>query len=386
MKKNDPIFLFPFDQFRKASQQLAQERKMIKAEQEKWQQVRSKVPPKQQAILDAEFKITFEQFQPFFYKITPFEDTAFLLLEKLKQLAEKGASGILLDPYELGGFNTAGVAKELPELNSEKQLDLASELIRICITTGADLSQLKAYVGNGGVPTLYWLCEYLARGIGQEWNQLKNERQYKTTFRIFCWLLAGSPETSKVENYAAIFLERLKPDKQVHEFQLEAYFRLVRSGLVKMPPEHYISMFSGVGKFIKSNAYQWIPVLFPFEEKENGFYVFFLRECMQDSGGRNLLNGFKVNKEGRKYFSNYFNYQRHWLLTHILQHDPESIFGLVRGHEIELLEPFLKHYKKELVELRDKKGNTLLHAAVLSRNSPERIISRLIDIGLSKNV
>ncbi len=53
------------------------------------------------------------------------------------------------------------------------------------------------------------------------------------------------------------------------------------------------------------------------------------------------------------------------------------IFGLVNRNEKELLVPFLKHYKQSLLQLRDAKGNSLLHEAAMSRSLSENTIQLL---------
>ena len=62
---------------------------------------------------------------------------------------------------------------------------------------------------------------------------------------------------------------------------------------------------------------------------------------------------------------------------------PELIFDLVKRNEQDMLIPFLKYYKPVLHGLRDAKGNTLLHYAVLSRGRMENTVQILRNAGFS---
>lgn len=386
MKNNFSSYRFPIEEYREIGKKLAQEKLSIEKEKEKWQKTRIQLSPEIQELLDQEFKQTFEKLQEFFYHIGPFED-AELIFEELHRLTAQGASAATLDHYELGGFNVAGVVKELPGLASEKELNLAIRIVRLSLIADADVAKQKAYVGNGGAPSLYWLCEFLASNIGPQWPGLKNELQYEACFRIFRIILAASPEAAKKEDYNGDFRVMLRIHPGLQAIQKEVYLRLIHTCLVKQDPNYHHNLFSGFTNLIKTNSMEWLPMVFPYRDKELEAYIDLLCGTLKElNDAGKILNGFKATKEGRKFFNQYFSVQQHWLLSHIIEFHPEAVFGLVRGHEQEMLEPFLKNYKTEIQELRDKRGNTLLHAAALSGNSPGKIISRLIQAGLSPAV
>jgi ankyrin repeat protein len=96
-----------------------------------------------------------------------------------------------------------------------------------------------------------------------------------------------------------------------------------------------------------------------------------------------LLNAFTSSNATRKHFRDLFSMQPHWLLQYIIHTTPAMIFGLVNRNEKELLVPFLKLHKQSLLQLRDEKGNTLLHEAAMSRSLTENTIQLLRNAGFS---
>ncbi len=385
MKPPSSLPRFPFDFYTQVGQKIQLQKKSTTLQKEKWQAVRAALKEKEQTKLDKEFKKTFELFQNFFYRISSeinYEST----LNDLQKLVSQGASAKLLDNYELGNFNLAGAVKHMIELHEEKDLLLAEELIRTAMLAEPDLIQQKAYAGNGGSPAFYWLCEYLAKELGTGAFEVKDTFQYRIYFRIFCYLYVSAPEALAADNYWMVFQQHLQPSesKEVANLQQEVFLWLIHC----RPPAFdnlwfYRPPFYCISTLIKNNQLDWVPLFYPFQDPRIQSYLDFLQTCLHPEDNGRWLNGFKVTKQGRKFFQDYFNKEPHWLLSYTLQHCPESIGKLVQGQEMEMLEPFLKNYKTEILSMRDKKGNHLLHLALQIGKPSEKMIARLLRAGFS---
>jgi hypothetical protein len=388
MKPNILIPGFPFDFYTQVGQKIQLQKKSTAIQKDKWQAARAPLKEKEQTRLDTEFKKTFEQFQNFFYEI-PSDINPKAVLNDLQKLVAQGASARLLDNYELGNFNVAGAVKDMIELLEEKDLLLAEEIIRTAVLAEPDLIKQKAYAGNGGSPALYWLCEYLAKEMGTGAFEVKDTFQYRIFFRIFCFIYVSAPEALAADNYWMVFQQHLQPSesKEIVSLQQEVFLWLIHS----RPPAFeelwfYRPPFYCVPALIKNNQLDWIPLFYPFSDPRIQSYLDFLQTCFHPEDNGRWLNGFKVTKQGRKFFQDYFSKEPHWLLSYTLQHCPESIGKLVQGQEMEMLEPFFKNYKTEILSVRDKKGNTLLHLALQVGKPSEKMITRLLRVGFSADM
>jgi len=178
----------------------------------------------------------------------------------------------------------------------------------------------------------------------------------------------------------------LRPSQEVHSMQMEVMLILIQHGYDKPDPIRYYSeCFSCIPKLIKAERFDWIPLLLPYPDQRIASYIELLNDCLAMMDAGKILNGFKITKAGRKFFQQYFGNNEHWLLSYILKNSPECISKLVQGNETELLQPFLKIYKKEISLIKDSKGNNLLHSAALSGSPSETMVLRLIELGCSVN-
>jgi hypothetical protein len=385
MKPNTLLPRFPFDLYTQVGQKIQQQKKTAALQKEKWQTIRTTLKEKEQTRLDNEFKKTFEQFQNFFYLIASDINPESVLAD-LQKLVSQGASAKLLDNYELGKFNLATAIRFTIDLHEEKDLLLAEEIICTTALVEADMVKQKAYAGNGGAPALYWLCEYLAQELDTGTFRVNNVFQYRIFFRLFCFIYACAPETLKAENYWMTYQYYIRPSdsEEVASLQQEVLLWIIHSHPTNTEDLWlYRQPFYCIPALIKNNQEDWIPLFYPFPDPRIQAYLDFLQTCLRPEAHGKWLNGFKVTKQGRKFFQNYFSKEPHWLLSYTLQHCSESIGKLVQGQEMEMLEPFLKNYKTDMLALRDKKGNSLLHLAVQGGNPTEKMIVRLLKAGFS---
>ncbi|TWV96894.1 hypothetical protein [Chitinophaga pinensis] len=80
--------------------------------------------------------------------------------QTLKALVQKGASANLMTTHELESHNVAMLAQDIPVYNSE-QLKATVLIVRTAVIAGAAVDQQKAYVLNGGMNALNYVCSYL---------------------------------------------------------------------------------------------------------------------------------------------------------------------------------------------------------------------------------
>lgn len=378
-------FSFPFSEFIQTGLDIQRQKKKATLLKEKWLESRDLLSLQQQKELDLEFKSTFETLRTFFYSASQSNNPE-EVLDYLDELIDKGASAGLLDPYELGDFNLADAVKSLIDITKKEDLLLAEKIITTVLLASPDLVNQLAYAGNGGAPTLYWLCEYLSKGIGEGVFEIKTEVQYGVFFRIFCTVTTFQPETQEPKNYWLIYQQSLKPDPIIGSMQMEVLLRLIHFGYEKPNLLNYpFECFICIPQLIKTENFDWIPVFFPYSDQRISQYYQFLENCYSIADVGKILNGFKTTKAGRKFFLEYFGNKPHSLLSAIINRSPECISKLVQGNESELIQPFLKHYKKELCSIKDTKGNNLVHSAFLSGNPSEKTIARLVEIGCSVN-
>ena len=127
----------------------------------------------------------------------------------------------------------------------------------------------------------------------------------------------------------------------------------------------------------------WIALLFPYEEEGLTPFINAFRPNITAGIARKVINSFTSNNKSRKYFRTYFSLRPHWLLLCIVEQAPELLFDLVKRNEQDMLTPFLKNCKPGILELKDVKGNSLLHQAAMSRGHIENTIRLLRNAGFS---
>lgn len=359
---------FPLESYLQVKQELLTAQRDLEKEKAAWQAVRNSLNEKQAKELDEQFKTIFEKLDSIYS--TPHIELQDLL-QALQGLVHKGASARILSNHELGNYNLGKLVKEIHYITEKARLEIATEFIRITIVADADLSAQKAYAGNGGIASLEWLCLALAGGIG-EYTELRHPDQYPYCYKIFPWV-ANTKIT--LEHPFSLFIAGLRVCPEVADWQQKMILALMVFGFSPcMPDDLYQSM---IFSRLATINITWLTTLFPYEEEQLKHYIGVLKPNVTQAAIKKFVNAFTSNNKTRKHFRAFFSRGAHWLLQHILTTAPEVIFALVKGNEQDMLVPFLKNCKPAILELRDEKGNTLLHQAVLSRGLAENTIQLL---------
>lgn len=367
---------FPMETFLQVQQEMLEAQRKLKKEKAVWAGVRNSIPEARQHELDEQFRITFESIGSLMLSAAPKELSE--IKRSLKTLVDQGASACLLGDNELGSYNMAMLIDNIAFLTDPAELDNVAEIIRLTIVAGANLATQKTYVGNGGAISIEYLSHYLGIGLSSEYK-LKYRQQYECCYKIFPWVVSAPVERSNPFNE---FLATLKVSPEVEDLQEKVLLAMM--GFEFIPYRHneeqqydrfFTHMFSPGDK--------WIALLFPYEEQALMPYINAFRPNITADLARKVINAFTSNNKSRKYFKTYFSLRPHWLLQSIVERAPELVFDLVKRNEQDMLAPFLKNCKPAILELKDVKGNSLLHQAVISRGHIEHTIQLLRNAGFS---
>lgn len=377
MKRNNlPEHKFPIEAFLQVQQEMLQEERKLKKDKAAWALIRNAVPEEDHFKLDEAFRAVFQSIGHLLMSNEPKKLEP--IKRSLKELIDQGASAATLDPHELGPYNIAMLIDNIPFVTDAVELDNIAEIIRMTIVAGADLTKHKTYVGNGGAVSIAWLCHYLGIGLTVD-RKLKNRHQYECCYKIFPWIVSTPVERLNPFNDLLISLRVCDNVTDLQEKVLLAMIGFRFSPYLKNEGWQYDRFF----KHMWVLGERWISLLFPYEEEAVNPYInAFVPNITADICGK-IINSFTSNNKSRKFFRNYFSLRPHWLLQCIMENYPELIFDLVKRNEQEMLMPFFKNYKQAILTLRDEKGNTLLHQAVMSRGFIENTIQLLRNAGCS---
>ncbi|AEV98159.1 hypothetical protein A4D02_33755 [Niastella koreensis] len=375
---------FPIKKYEETKQEMIVARRAIEKEKAQWLTKRNALKQERATELDKQFKRAFERLDSYAARMNLTESQE--LLKTIRQLVEQGASASLLDDSELGPFNLADLIKGIPDLTDSPALELTKEIVRLTIIAGANLNTQKAYIGNGGAISLEWIVLYLAAGV-ETGIWLKNQEQYDTCYTLFSWIIDSFPRIPEEYSFHpfSIYLNCLIYLTAHAEIQEKLILAMISYGFSPIYRDDYyqnVSFFSRLAT-IQIN---WLFLLFPYEEEATKQYINALRPNITKEVATKLINAFTSNNKTRKHFKTFFSRRAHWLLRHIVESAPEVIFDLVKRNELDMLTPFLKNFKPALQALRNEKGNTLLHQAVLSRGLVENTIQLLRNSGLSLQI
>ncbi|ACU60355.1 hypothetical protein [Chitinophaga pinensis] len=375
---------FPISTYITLQKELNTERASLEKEKADWNLVRATLSEAEAEELDNRFCTDIE------YLIrTIYNPTAPPLLEyrnSLRALVKQGASARLMSTHELDGYNLAMFIKDIYRINGEEELDLAADIVRTTIIADADMEHQKAYVGNGGITSIEQVCAYLAIGVNWEFAKLTIE-QYGFCYRIFPWLAQRQdPLISEHGEYNEpyhLFRRMLRSSPDVEDLQEKTLLRIMSLGWTP---------FSITDEWLSARAfaqvalanYRLLTMLIPYEREELQPYLDIARERINPVIVKYLLNAFTSDKKIRKHVRTFFSHRPHWLLKKILSETPETIFDLVRRNEQDLLIPFLKHYKQDIIALRNKDDQTLLQYAVKCRSTVENTIQLLRQTGIAE--
>ena len=358
---------FPISSFLEIKKHLSTERKKFEKDKAIWKTVRATLTEAETDQLDEAFKNAFET------------DTDQQLLELLMQ---KGASARLLGNYELGSYNLAMFVEELADIKEKEELESAARIIRTTIIADADLNKQKAYWGNGGRIAIEWLSLYLARAFGG-YGHLSTMDQYEYCYKIFTWIADNTTITEDMQGdfhpfYA--FMLCLKEAPGVENLQENSILQMMGLNWTIFTTTHEYLSTSYFSRIANFNP-RFLTLIVPYEHEQLKSYLDLVQKNISPMVMKNLLNGFTSSNKARKQFKAFFSLRPHWLLRRIIADTPEMIFNLVKRNEQELLIPFLKHYKREIAELRNESKQTLLQHAMASRGVVENTLQLLRQYG-----
>jgi hypothetical protein len=376
-KTTTSILDFPVEKYNRVKQELVLARHEMEKEKRSWMGVRNALLPEKRQELDQQFKTIFEQL-PTTWRTS----SAAGIRQQLQELVQQGASAHLLGDDELGSYNLAMLIEEIRRITTKEELETLTAIARLTIISGANQYTQKAYVGNGGATSLEFISWFLGAGLGN--GELEILEQYTSAYTIFYWLIGAQTEKEdrRISFPANDFLAYLKPSPAVTEKQESIVLAMICLGL---SPFSTHSAYWSVNFFNRIAAVQqsWLSLLLPYRTEHTEQYVNTVVNDITPSTVEYLLNAFTSSNATRKHFRDLFSMQPHWLLQYIIHTTPAMIFGLVNRNEKELLVPFLKLHKQSLLQLRDEKGNTLLHEAAMSRSLTENTIQLLRNAGFS---
>ncbi|MBV8252386.1 MAG: hypothetical protein JO154_07235 [Chitinophaga sp.] len=363
--------------FEQTRLELKQEQQMLQEQSAAWLLKRNALAVNERMQLDEQFNAIFEQLGTYFLTIQGSGLPA--TLGQLQDLIEQGASASTLGHHELGAYNLAMFIKNLSQMEDPEILALAEKVIKQAIVSGADLYQQKAYVGNGGSTCLEWVLLYLGQGIDANSLGLKALPPYMVCYRILPWLMGDDPDAGKGIRdffYFEYFLQFLRNSPQVAPLQEKVMQRLMCHGYALFEyktlntPAFYFNKLAGMNL-------QWLTMLFPSDEPAISIYLEKLRRELDAGIIKDLLNAFTSNNKARKYFKSFFSSRPHWLLHAMIDIAPQEIFRLVQRNEQDILIPFLKHYKRDIAQLRNHHGQTILQHATTTRGVVENTLALL---------
>ena len=371
MSHGNPIALeFPLDQFIQINRDITSDLRTLGKERSGWLTVRRAQTPEKLDWLDEQFKATFEAINT--GSPAQLEDT----LASLRRFVQKGASARLLGNDELGPYNLAMFIKDIPAFTTKASLDIATEIIRLSIVAGADLGSQKAYVGNGGATSLEWVCAYLAGGMGE----LPNSDQYECCYTMLSWI-AGS-ETARNTHAFTTFLAHLRNLPEALYWQEKSILKLISLGYSPVSADA-IYQSTSLFSHIAAIDVKWLTILFPYENEHLQEYLTNLKPNITEEIVKDLINGFTSDNKARKHFKSFFSLRPHWLLKFIIESAPGIVFNLVKRNEKEMMIPFLKNFRAAMINLKDEKGNTLLHQAILCKSPVQNTIQLLLEARFS---
>lgn len=348
---------FPTQKYIAVKKELAAARRVVNAEKAAWKVIHNKVPEKDRDQLDYEFKIAFDSLTKYGNVI---EDT----YETLKALSDKGASGHMMDDYELAMYNIAQLIDDMETIEKdEKRSVWAMKIIRLTIAADANLETQRAYVGNGGVSSIEMLLGYTSHEVSP------------TRYTIMTWVLKNNSSVMLFQQFLVTLGRATQPSP--HDEWLErTCLLLIAAG--------YSPFDSGEGyHYLDVNLFKrlfrWLYIIFPYEEEEIKHYITSIKTNISEDHIKNFMGAISSSPENRKFFKEYFSHGKHWLLEHIITHLPAFIFALIKRNELEILSTFLKRHKQEMRALRDDNGNSLLQYATAGKRVSQKMIRLLAD-------
>ncbi|ACU64148.1 hypothetical protein [Chitinophaga pinensis] len=359
-------FDFPIPLFLTLKKELDTIRNDIEKEKAIWKTIRDTLSEAEMMELDGDFFDTFDSIHLSATDMSQAEQT-------LTQLVHKGASAHLMTNHELDAHNVGMLSQDIPIYNNE-QLKSIVLIVRAAVIAGATVDLQKAYVLNGGMNALNYVCSYLGMGTTGQTYHL-GEINYHTQEQIRCCydifpLLICKPGFDYPYH---MFISSLKYAPEVTSLQENTILRIMALGWTPFSVEmEYLN--PGIFNNIFTINPQWLGLLFPYEHEQLKYYIDAVKREASAAAVKILINGVTSSNKSRKVFRTFFSQKVHWFLKLIVTDMPEILFNLVQRNERDMLIPFLKYFKREIASLRDENNRTLLEYAINSKRVVENTI------------
>jgi len=359
-------FDFPIPLFLTLKRELDTIRNDIEKEKAIWRTIRDTLSEAEKEQLDGDF---FDTFDSMYLSATDMSQAE----QSLTQLVRKGASAKLMTNHELDAHNVGMLAQDIPTYKSD-QLQSTVRIVRTAVIAGATVDQQKAYVLNGGMNALNYVCSYLGMGTaGRTYfmGEIANhtQEQIRCCYDIFPLLIT---KTGFDYPYH-MFISSLKYAPEVNELQENTILRIIALGWTpfSVDIEH---LNPGIFNSIFTVNPKWLALVFPYEHEQLKYYIDTVKREANAANVKIVVNGVTSDNKARKVFRNFFSQKPHWFLKLIITNMPEIVFNLVQRNERDVLIPFLKHFKRDIASLRDEKNRTLLEFAINSKRVVENTV------------
>lgn len=305
-------------------------------------------------------------------------------LAELRTLLERGAGTGAFDDHELGPGNVGSVVKDwLSGAWRPSDADMA-EALGLCLEAGPAFVTNRGYVGNGGVPAVWFVFEWLGespdaerlpyvRGLLEAMcaAAAPQSRFWRDFVHAFvCEFLmplarAGTP-LSEGQEWAARFALKLALDPPDLETGLEAWRSAPHFDCVATAGRALIGI-GDLGLFdlafelakAKVGVFDGSPVTF--------------------EAGERILKGALSGGRGRATLEQLIR-RSPWLRDQAFR-CPALVFSLVRRRERKLLTALLSVDRERMRALRDEAGNDLLLAACATKGRTVKLVELLLSRG-----
>lgn len=312
-------------------------------------------------------------------------------LPQLRALLAQGAGTSAFEDYELSPEDNFGTVVKnwlskhwLSKGSRPTAWDAAvAEALELCVAAGPAFATNRGYVGNGGVPAIWFVFEWF--------REPEEERVPWVRGLLEAMCAAAEPSSPFWREFLGAFLGIfLEPLGRAQATLSESQGQVARFGLRRiLQPELSLangvhadegaerarSLFRGLlglaepGLFdlvlelaeAKAGLFARLPNPLPFESAEP-----LLKGALRDERSRGVLADLIRRSQ--------------WLRDAAFA-CPELLFSLVRRRERKLLEVFLSVDLERARALRDAEGNDLLLSACGARGRTERLVELLLRRG-----
>ena len=305
-------------------------------------------------------------------------------LAELRTLLERGAGTGAFEDYELGPGNVGTVVKDwLSEPCRPLDADMA-EALGICLEAGPGFVTNRGYVGNGGVPAVWFVFEWLAespdaerlpyvRGLLEAMcAAAEPQSRFWTDFvhAFVCAFLlplgrAGAP-LSQDQGWVARFALNLALDPP----DLEAGLAAWRSA------PHFDCVATTGRALIGIGDLGLFDLVFELAKAKVGVFD---GSPVTFEAGERILKGALSGGRGRATLEALIR-RSPWLRDQAFG-CPALVFSLVRRRERKLLTALLSTDRERMRALRDEAGNDLLLAACATKGRTVKLVELLLNRG-----